>query len=171
MLKIEEEREGGDEEKEIELSFCLLPFLPSNETALRCRELPRDIREPLSHLSFPTSDAFREPDHSSQGERCEQSTHMCNVTPCSLRSCTLSVVASTSFEASSRTSTFHTGALAGAGAGVEDRPFEEEEEEGTLRLRRERRAAVWYDRRDEGGAAILGTDEEREVVGRRRRRV
>ena len=70
-------------------------------------------------------------------------THMCSVTPCSRRSWTRSVVASTSLDASSSTSTFHTGAFAGGGCGVEDRPLDElEAAEGTLRLSSDSSAAV-----------------------------
>jgi hypothetical protein len=75
----------------------------------------------------------------------ERRTHMCKVTPLSLRSCTLSEVERISCALESRTRTFHTGSDAFVGcccAGLE-----EEDEDGELRLRRERRADTCWSRR------------------------
>lgn len=92
---------------------------------------------------------------------------MCNVTPCSRRSWTRNVVASTSLDASSSTSTFHTAALAGGGWGVEDRPLADDEPgAGTLRLSSDSNAAVCEPNSvGEGVVIVRATQARHELVG------
>ncbi len=90
-------------------------------------------------------------------------TYICNVTPCSLKSCTLKVVASISLLKSSKTNTFQTNGpcfpcsngnrlcdAAEADPPADAAVWEERFEGGSLRLRRVRRPIVWASRREEG---------------------